>query len=132
MLKRKKTITILLLLIALFSLFSGFSLNGQWAWPFELAFFETPRIWKLFLMGKMPENAGIITLSIHSVTTILFIIFPFIYDRIIGFFKWLLIVGLIFLAVQFELASIFAIIFLPLVIVWIITLIHIRKMTATE
>lgn len=129
--KRTKT-TILLLSVAILALFSGISINGQWSWPYDLAFFETRRIWSLFLDGKLPQHSSIIALSIHTLSSTLFIIFPFIYHKISGFLNWLLIVGLVFLVAQYELASIFAIIFLPFTIVWIITLIHLRKATISE
>lgn len=124
--------TVLLLSLTILALFSGISINGQWSWPYELAFFETPRIWSLFLNGKLPQHSSIIALSIHTLSTTLFIIFPFIYHKTREFSNWLLAVGLVFLVVQFELASIFAIIFLPFTIVWIITLIKIRKATISE
>lgn len=124
--------TSLLVTITILSLFSGISLNGQWAWPYELAFFETPRIWRLFLLGMLPQHTSIIALTLHTFSTVLFVIFPFVYNRIIRFPNWFMVVGLIFLFAQFELAGIFAIIFLPFTIVWIITLLQVKKLQNAE
>lgn len=127
MLKRRKTTTIFLILLSVLALFSNVFMHGTWIGPLEFTYLETLLTLEKLFRGENIKVANAIAQTLGTITITSLIAFPFCYHKIKKFFKWLLIVGIVLLAAQYILLNVFSFIFIPFLIIWYITLIHVKK-----
>lgn len=127
MLKRRKTTTILLILLSILALFSNVFMHATWIGPLEFTYVETLITLVKLFRGENIKVANTIAQTLNTITITSLIAFPFCYHKIKKFFKWLLIVGIMLLIVQYVMLNVFSLVFIPFLIIWYITLIHIKK-----
>ncbi len=102
-------------------------MHAMWTGPFEFVYLETLRTLNKLLNGKDIILSSTIAQILNTITIASLIAFLFYYHKIKHFFKWLLISGITFLGAQYLILSVFSLIFIPFLIIWYITLIHIKK-----
>lgn len=118
-----------LLILALLSLFTGISINGEWSFVYQNTFFffhSTDMMYKDIVNHQQLEWCFLIFWLITFLSQITLFLFPFIFDKI-DIKKWIFYIPLIFVLSQMFFWSIFAFILIPLIIVWLCLLFYLRK-----
>ena len=126
----KKTIGYLLLIIlAVQSLFTGYSINNQFEFLYEYAFVSMP--------GVLASPKYLPNLSILQIVHWIFLVIAYICMVILPIiyyfrksYKLVIYVPLFFLVSQFISLTIFSVVLIPFIVVWIITLILLKPDTS--
>lgn len=113
----------LLVLMVLLSLFTGYSINGNFAFLYGYAFVDFPeRILRNLQRSSWSINFAEIIQGILLITShIAMILLPLLYYKYKSK-KLLIIIPLVFLLAQLSFLTIFGIILIPFVVVWIAVL----------
>lgn len=122
------TITAMLTLLVILSLFTGLSINGLFVFLYHYAFIAIPEI--LILSIKRGSCSLNLLRYIHWILTVFshitIVLLPFMYYKS-NSRRVLIIFPLIFLVLQLWLLNIFGFVLIPFVVVWIVVLYLSRK-----
>ena len=114
----------LLIFLAILSLFNSSAINGNWYHSYLYSYVDG---WEVFLIGlrqRPMDWFDILHWPITVISHTLILLFPFIYQWLRNFNKWLLYVPLIFITTQVLIMAIFAIVMIPFVTFWIAIMIY--------
>lgn len=120
------TITILLILLALLSLFTGFSINNRFSFLYQYPFIDGPEMFYGDILRGTVKWAMLIHWLFLFITNLGIIALPFIYMKRYGK-KLVFYIPLLFLICEFFYLAIFIFILVPFVILWLIILVIIKK-----
>lgn len=119
---------LLFITLAILSLFSGIAINGQWALPYQLTFISLPEIFLLNIKNKSSFDFPIFIIWIFMfISHIIILLLPFIKIKSRYLKPLLVYAPAVFLLSQFLVISIFAILFIPFILIWIILLFNYKK-----
>lgn len=118
---------ILLFLLAILSLFSGFPINDDW-YLFYQDFYSGFDILRRDIANQRIEWLSTIHWLLITGTSCLILLFPFIYQWLPKFKKWLLYIPLLFILLKIIQLSIFSFSIIPVLIIWIIAVINEKKL----
>jgi hypothetical protein len=109
---------ILTILLIIFSIIGGFSINGEWSFLYQFEFIDYPK----FISTGQENITGIIGWVLLLIGHCGIIVLPFITRK---HYFWPVVVGspLLFIIAFVAMATVFALLFLaPFILVWIIAL----------
>jgi hypothetical protein len=108
----------LIILLIIFSIIGGISINGEWSFLYQFEFIDYPKV-----IATGQENiTGIVGWALLLISHCGIVVLPFITRK---HYFWAMLVGapLLFIMAFVAMATVFALLFLaPFILVWIIAL----------